>query len=302
MVITECALLNEVSEQFMPYVTTTQTEHKLVSHTTSTVRKFKRLLENSFPESCEALRERWYQHVSHQILTSIAAQHGLAVQSGPFHGLQYMTDLLTPKKVIQYGLLPKIVGCYEAELHGILAHVMTRDYDKVVNIGCSEGYYAVGLSLRLPDARVFSFDIDSTARHLCERMARLNGVQNRIVIAGECTTENLQALAGPRTLVVCDCEGAELLLLRPDLAPGLSMCDLIVELHDCVEPTISKVVPSRFAHSHCVTLLAGVDRDLSAYPSLKGLSSYKQRLAVGEFRWGAPCLWSFMAARHNQRS
>jgi hypothetical protein len=285
----------------MPHLTSAESKEQTRAADSFSFHKLKCLLENSFPESFEALRERWYQHVSHQMLKSIAAQHGLSVQSGPFQGMQYSAELLSSKKVIQYAILPKILGCFEAELHGVLAQVVRRNYDKVVNIGCSEGYYSVGLSLRLPDARVFAFDIDPHARQLCERMARLNGVQDRMVVDGECRTEHLQALSGSRTLVICDCEGCELGLLCTDLAPRLSMCDFIVELHDCVDPTISKVVPSRFAHTHDVTILTRIDRDLSVYTSLKGFSPYKQRLAVGEYRWGTPCVWTFMATRYNQQ-
>src|ERR1700730_2270846 len=226
----------------MSHLTTRQSERKLVSQAAFPFRKLKRLLENGFPESCEKLRERWYEHVSHQMLKRIAAQNGLVVQNGPFQGMQYLAELLTPEKVIHYVLLPKILGCYEAELHGALAQVVRRNYDNVVNIGCSEGYYSVGLSLRLPNARVFAFDTASDARQLCERMARLNGVQNRVVVEGECTTEHLQKVVGVRTLVVCDCEGSELALLRPELAPSLRMCDFMVELHDCVDPSVSEVV------------------------------------------------------------
>jgi hypothetical protein len=285
----------------MSHLTTTESKEQARAADSFSFHKLKCFLENSFPESCEALRERWYEHVSHQMGKSIAAQYGLAVQSGPFQGMQYLADLLDSKKVIQYGILPKILGCFEAELHGVLMQVVRRNYGRVVNIGCSEGYYSVGLSLRLPDARVFAFDIDPHARQLCERMARLNGVQDRMVVDGECRAEHLQALGGSRTLVICDCEGCELGLLRTDLAPRLSMCDFIVELHDCVDPTISKVVPSRFANTHDVTILTEIVRDPAVYPSLKGFSPYKQRLAVGEYRWGAPGVWTFMTTRYNQQ-
>lgn len=284
----------------MYHLTTAESKRKLAPPTASYLHKLKWLLESSFPESCEALREQWYEHVSHQMLKTIAGQRGLSIQSGPFQGMQYPADLLSSNEVIQYVLLPKMLGCYEAELHGVLTEVVRRNYDEVVNIGCSEGYYSVGLSLRLPDARVFAFDIDPHARQLCERMARLNGVQDRMVVDGECRTEHLQALGGSRTLVICDCEGCELGLLRTDLAPRLSVCDFIVELHDCVDPTISKVVPSRFAHTHDVTILTRIDRDPSVYPSLKGFSPYKQRLAVGEYRWGIPCKWAFMTRKKAQ--
>jgi hypothetical protein len=197
-------------------------------------------------------------------------------------------------------LLPKIVGCYEAELHGILTQVISRNYDLVLNIGCSEGYYAIGLSLRLPNACVFAFDIDPLARQHCHKIASLNHVSDRVTIQGECTMDQLQELVGDSTLIICDCEGCELQLLRPDSAPCLRACDLIVELHDCFDPCTSKVVTGRFAQSHDTVVLNRASRDPAVYPLLDGLTSYRQRLAVSESRWGTPCKWAFMTRKKAQ--
>ena len=96
---------------------------------------------------------------------------------------------------------------------------------------------------------------------------------------------------------MCDCEGCERDLLDPGLVPGLATCDVIVELHDCVDPSISGTIRQRFAPTHDVTALTKVKRDPSAYPPLKGVNLYQQRLAVTEFRWG-PLEWAFLSAKH----
>src|SRR5947209_3571 len=111
----------------MSYLKTVKDKRKVISQTTSSFHKLKRILENTFPESCEALRERWYGRVSQQMLKSISARHGLVVQNGPFRNMQYPAELLVPQKITRYVLLPKIVGCYEAELHGILTQVISRN-------------------------------------------------------------------------------------------------------------------------------------------------------------------------------
>jgi hypothetical protein len=284
----------------MSHLKTVQGNRRIISQTASSFHKLKLLLENTFPESCEALRERWYGHLSHQMLKSISARHGLVIQNGPFQNMRYPAELLIPEKVIRYALLPKIVGCYEAELHGILTEMISRNYDRVVNIGCSEGYYAIGLSLRLPNACVFAFDIDPLARQLCDKIARLNEVSDRVTIQGECTMHRLQELVADRTLIICDCEGCELQLLRPDSVPCLRACDLIVELHDCFDPSTSEVVTGRFAQSHDTVVLARATRDPAVYPSLLSFTPYRQRLAVGEYRWGTPCKWAFMTRKKAQ--
>jgi hypothetical protein len=284
----------------MSYLKTMQDEHQIISQAASPIYKLKRHLENAFPESCEAIREWWYGRVSHQMLKRISARHGLVVQNGPFQDMRYLAELATPEKITRYALLPKIVGCYEAELHGILTDVTGGRYDKLVNIGCSEGYYAMGLLLRLPNARAFAFDIDPLARRLCDKMASLNQVSDRVTILGECTVHYLQELAGDNTLIVSDCEGCEVQLLRPDLAPGLLACDLIVELHDCFDPSTSEVVMDRFAQSHDIVILERVARHPADYPSLEGLTPYRQRLAISESRWGTPCKWAFITRKKAQ--
>lgn len=267
---------------------------------TSSIGKLKFFWESTFPRACSVVRRRWYEWQLYQVAKVIVAQHGLAVQSGPFRGMQYIPELLSPAELIRHALLPKILGSYEAELHAELVRVIERSYGRVVNIGCSEGYYAIGLSLRLPGARIFAFDLDLSACQFCEQMARLNGVADRVTIEGECTTERLKTLAAGLTLVVCDCEGCELGLLRPDLVPALTACDLIVELHDCVDPSISRVVPDRFAPTHELTLLTKRDRNPSAYPALEQFNPYKRRLAVSEFNWGPPRAWAFLSSRQRQ--
>jgi hypothetical protein len=140
------------------------------------------------------------------------------------------------------------------------------------------------------------YDIEPAERALCGEMALANGVADRVTIRGECTVEELRALASGESLVVCDCEGGELTLLRPDLVPGLRTCDLIVEMHDCVDPTISQTISARFAATHEVAILPRVERDPETYPALASLTPYERRLAVSEFRWG-PLQWAFLSAR-----
>ena len=60
--------------------------------------------------------------------------------------------------------VPKLIGSYEEEVHPIIEEIIRRRYSIVVNIGCAEGYYAVGFALRIPDAIVYAFDVDTTAQ------------------------------------------------------------------------------------------------------------------------------------------
>src|SRR6266542_3465459 len=191
-----------------------------------------RLLERNLPRVYETLRTARDKRGLRQAFKKISAKKELVVQSGPFRGMRYLSQLTSADTLLSHTVVPKLLGSYEAELHDALMRVCERQYRQIINIGCAEGYYAVGLALRLPDIQVFAFDMDSTNRAFCGEMARINGVAGRIFIRGECTRKELATLAAPgNSLIVCDCEGCELDLLRPDVTPGLLTCDVIVELH-----------------------------------------------------------------------
>ena len=100
------------------------------------------------------------------------------VQSGPFAGLVY------PDTTLNAHATPKLLGCYEAELHPALDQVLQTAYDSVVDIGSAEGYYAVGLALKLPEPerwrRVYAYDMDADARELGRQTIAANDCAERL--------------------------------------------------------------------------------------------------------------------------
>ncbi len=221
-----------------------------------------------------------------ELTRSFIEQHGLCVLSGPFAGMDYVPQATGS------ALMPKLLGSYEAELHETLEKVAAANYAEVIDIGCAEGYYANGLARRLPSAQVYAFDIDPEARELCTAMARLNGVEERVIVSGKCGTEELNTLLTNRSLIVCDCEGFELELLRPDLAPTLAQADILVELHDQVQPGLTPLLLSRFEPTHQAILITAAPRDPDQYPPLRFTDPKERQLAVSEFR-PAGQQWAF---------
>ena len=108
-----------------------------------------------------------------ELIQAFMEQHGRRVLSGPFVGMDYV------QQATGSALMPKLLGSYEAELHETLEKIAATEYAAIIDIGCAEGYYAIGLAMRLPNAQVYAFDIDPEARELCTAMARLNGVEER---------------------------------------------------------------------------------------------------------------------------
>lgn len=212
------------------------------------------------------------------------------IAGGPFRGMKYISNAIGSE------FLPKLVGSYECELNPFFSEVLATRYNVVIDIGCAEGYYAVGLALRIPQAHVFAFDTDDNAQHLCKDLARLNDVQTRVTIGGFCSSSTLDNTISGRTLVICDCEGYELELMDPIKSPSLKQVDMIIELHDFIDPAISSTIVSRFQDTHSLTLVGSVkDRSTSDFPILSVLSKNLQKIAIDENRPGV-MQWACMVA------
>jgi hypothetical protein len=193
-------------------------------------------------------------------------------------------------------LIPKLVGSYEAELHPGLEQVIAAKFTTLINIGCAEGYYAVGLLRRLPAARCIAFDADHNARRFCQELAQLNAVADRLFLRGTCGATGLRAALTPGTFLFSDCEGAELELLDPAAIPSLARCHLLVELHDFLRPGLSVELQNRFAATHQIRLIDQQDREAGAYPQIRFLSPEDRRRAVHEFR-PARMQWAFLTPK-----
>lgn len=206
----------------------------------------------------------------------------LEVLNGPFRGMRYPLG-----RSVQSALLPKLMGSYEAELHPTLERWQTRSYDRIVNIGCGEGYYAVGLARRFPEARVDAFDPDPVATSLCHWMAQANGVGVRL--GSECDAETLRKMDfGRRALIVCDCEGYERKLFPPEVVRRLASHDLIIETHDAEAPGTTALLRERFEREHDCRFVAAVPDAEKAtrydFPETVGFSVSERHSLFAEYR------------------
>jgi precorrin-6B methylase 2 len=218
----------------------------------------------------------------------------LVVHSGPFAGLRY------PGIDAAYRIIPKLLGSYEAELHGVVAEGLRRA-SRVINVGAAEGYYAVGAACVRPDLQVIAFETSEELRRGCQRMAALNGVSDRVRILGAADRQVLREQPLEGAFVVVDCEGCEAELLADDMVADLAAADLLVETHDFARAGITAQLGRRFEVSHEVLRLSKVPRDRALYPSLNGLDEEDAREALEEERsvGGVPAEqhWLFMRSR-----
>jgi hypothetical protein len=199
-------------------------------------------------------------------------------------------------------LAPKLLGTYERELHSTVERIIATPYDVVLDVGAAEGYYAVGLALRMPTTIVHAYDINSIALGTLRELALRNGVAARVAIGHECDHKTIQRLATHRAMLICDIEGDEASLLDPSRAPALSRTDILVEVHDGpMSNEIHDCLVDRFSRTHSITLIPYAGRSAADCPSMPGLRTDTERLAaVEEYRlrgilWAV--LWSGESAR-----
>jgi hypothetical protein len=182
--------------------------------------------------------------------------------------------------------LPKILGTYELELRDTFEQCSAAPFDLVIYIGAAEGYYAVGMALRNPRARVISFELNAMARHLFRVLANRNGVAGRLALHGCCHASSLQAAIPPvgQCLVICDCEGAEATLLDPVSVPALSRATIIAEMHDHIIPRVTETIGQRFAGTHEILVVPARARTLDDFPVGYSLANADALQAMDELR------------------
>jgi hypothetical protein len=209
---------------------------------------------------------------------SYVRQHGLAIYSGPFKGMEYL-DHST-----EGCLLARLLGCYEAELHDDLKAFAGENLDAVVDIGCAEGYYAVGLARMMPGVAIHAYDTDAKARASCLGLAEKNGVADRVVIGETFTGDMFEGFADRRTLVMIDTEGFEEELMRPETWPALARLAIIMETHPEKHPDIVATMLARFTATHDILLRSTGPRTADLPGWLLELPQLDQLLAIWEHR------------------
>ena len=213
----------------------------------------------------------------------------LRVQSGPFKGMLYPQAVASGS-----ALTPKLLGSYEAELHRVVENLIAYQPSVVVDIGCAEGYYAVGFALRLPETVVHAFDIDRLCQSLCGEMAKANGVDGRVNVHGACTQADLESLGAVRSVVISDCEGFERILFDSKVIGKLRNAAFLIETHDFRIPSTSRELTKIFANTHSVDWIYSVSdfcrAQVFALEKLSELMLPQQIALMSEDR-PAPMVW-----------
>jgi hypothetical protein len=217
------------------------------------------------------------------IQNTLLQQQGTVVMQGPLAGLDFI------EQSAEGCHIAKLLGCYEQPLLPYIQQAIDTGYHTILNIGCAEGYYAVGMARYMTNTKVMAYDLNPNAQTTCQALADKNKVSDRITIGALFSTDDFAQYANTDTLVLCDIEGAEKDLLDPNKAPALKGMDIIVESHEAMYPGLTQELINRFQETHDIMYIQdNGQRQLANMPSwFNNLAHLDQLLAVWEWRSGA---------------
>ena len=224
------------------------------------------------------------------IANTYIAHHGSVIYQGPFEGMTYLSQSS------EGALAARLLGTYESELHPHLARFAAEGLDCIIDVGCAEGYYAVGLARMMPSVTVYAYDIDPVARVACQTMAEKNGVSDRVIVGERFSPGDFQAFAGRKCLVMVDTEGAEVDILDIDQGPALAGMNIIVETHNVFRRGALPTLHGRFSATHDIERVDAELKSIRLPDWFRDLPPLDHLLATWEWRM-SPTPWLVMRSK-----
>jgi hypothetical protein len=210
-----------------------------------------------------------------------------SVKAGFFAGMRY--PFANPARP---NLFPKLLGTYGGEFHAHLSALSAAPLPVICDVGCGDGYLAVGLGGKHRDTKMYAFDHDPTARRDCQILAASNGVSGQLTFGTTC---------GLRELLALDFSHGGLLRLgagtpadrwlTPELVTHLERAHLLLEFWDLPAQPLADEIKERLRVTHTVTTVASRSNNQRAleYRSTfaNALDLVEQQVAFSESHRGA---------------
>ncbi len=249
-----------------------------------------------FPAWSEGARRRlWmyklYSTFEKKVSAALYPDGQPVVLSGPFEGMKFL------KPPVYGKITARWFGCYEEQLHEITRQIIATAYPTIIDVGSSEGYYAVGFARALPKSTIHAYDTDPYAQTQLRKLAALNNCTN-VVQSGYCSHEEVTRLTRGPTFILVDIESFEHSFLDPSKCPAFLQADILVEGHMLVDVSHEKLVSDiadRFRATHDIQLIPDAPRDVAKYRAICGsrLADEDIAYAIGEER-GIAQTWIWM--------
>lgn len=269
------------------------------------------------------LYERRRAYITNQLYNAVLG----TVQSGPFQGLKLVKLEHMYKRLQENGknsdrngeinhqqrkswgdfdMASKLLGFYEDELYPYLEEIINLwKPDRILNIGCADGFYGIGLAKRLKSqSKIFMVDIVKDFLELAIENVFVNGadvISNTEFWLQE-ENENLipKLLNDAKTpFLLVDCEGCELEYLpNPNMGSDMSNLNneklvamsilkrsiILVEIHDFITEGIKETLIERFKDSHEITIIRQGPKDPYRSSIIHRLHDMDKWLIVNENR------------------
>jgi hypothetical protein len=238
----------------------------------------------------KSIYRQWRARQFDGISQKLSHKFGDVVLDGSFKGLKYCKDACVTFPP------SKRMGSYECELSEVVEHIVSNNYDRIVDVGSAEGYYAVGLLTRTKSSTMFAYETTPGDRDWLLKNAQLNGVANRLKIGEFCTPEVLQTIIQDRTFVFSDCEGYEDTLFDLAVCPLLANTDMLIECHDDSVPGITQKLQKMFAPTHDIVKIMPHARDSSMWKYSYCAPWFVRNIALSDTRSMAQG-WLFMTVK-----
>ena len=236
--------------------------------------------------------------IEQELIKSIISEK--KVVAGPFKGLIYPNI-----EAIGSSIYPKLLGTYEIELEHVINEICSNKYSVIIDIGCAEGYYAVGLAMLNDKSKVYAYDNNKYARDLCISMAKENNVSERVIVNEIFTMRTIhKILPKDQGFIICDCEGAEEYIFYDDGENWLELIkhfDLLIEIHDVFRQGISQYIYQLFSKYYEIQIIYSVEDNLRAVifdtPLLNGIDYCTKLNFLAENRPGI-MQWFYMKRKN----
>ena len=167
------------------------------------------------------------------------------IKHGPFNGMLY--DIITNKNIFQ-----KLLGSYEKELHHIIQSLIELKPKTIINIGTEDGYYAIGMGLKVQSSKIIIFEEDRNNIALCQKLAKQNNLLDRIKIYKNYNKNIFKYVLNScdyKSLFLFDsCEGQK--FFNKDLFLRFQQSFFIIKIHDTKFYDIYKLLISSFKETH----------------------------------------------------
>ena len=218
------------------------------------------------------------------------------VCNGPFKGMQF--DREAGLSGSTYAML---LGSFESEIHPFIYATLQKHYDHVYNIGCADGYYAVGFARLMPASIIHAYDLDKRALVKAQKLATQNALQHNIVFSGTFFPGDVNEVdVNKRSIFIVDCEGAERNIFTKENVGKLVNADLIIEMHINIYPDLEDYFTAIFEATHNITIVDSVDDHLKAknysFDQIDGLD-YSLRHFITEER-GIFMQWIILSSKN----